>query len=212
MKTDQLIDMLSTNVEPVKTGQLKKTLAATLVVGAAASFCVMLTTVGLRTEAGGLHVGYLVLKLLFMLILIGAGTALLAKLIRPGQDDRNLYLLLFVAFIALGVVGVVALVVQPSAAWDRMILGTQWQMCALCIPGFAIVPFAGLIWALRRGAPTHLRRTGAVAGLVAGAVGAVAYAFHCPDDSIPFIALWYGAMVALCALVGAILGPRLLRW
>jgi hypothetical protein len=93
-----------------------------------------------------------------------------------------------------------------------MMMGSQWVTCALCIPLFAIVPFAALIWALRRGAPTNLRRTGAVAGLVAGALGAVAYAFHCPDDSIPFIALWYGGMVVLCALLGAMLGPRLLRW
>jgi uncharacterized membrane protein YfcA len=57
-----------------------------------------------------------------------------------------------------------------------------------------------------------LKRTGAMAGLVAGALGATAYAFHCGDDSIPFIAIWYGAMVALCAFIGALLGPRLLRW
>lgn len=212
MKTDQLIETLSTVVEPVKSGQLKRTLAATVLLGGAAAFCVMLTTVGLRTEALGFHAGYLMLKLSFMLILLGAGTALLAKLIHPGQDERNLYILLILAFLAMATAGLVALVTQPSAAWHRMMLGMQWQMCALCIPGFAIVPFAILIWALRRGAPTHLKRTGAIAGLVAGALGAVAYAFHCPDDAIPFIALWYGAMVALCALIGALLGPRLLRW
>jgi hypothetical protein len=67
-------------------------------------------------------------------------------------------------------------------------------------------------WFLRKGAPTDLKRAGAIAGLVAGALGATAYAFHCLDDSIPFIAVWYGAMVALCASIGAFLGPRLLRW
>jgi hypothetical protein len=29
---------------------------------------------------------------------------------------------------------------------------------------------------------------------------------------MPFIAIWYGAMVALCAFVGALFGPRLPRW
>ncbi len=212
MKTDQLIEMLSTNLEPAKSGQLKKTLALTLIAGGVAAFCVMLATVGLRTDGGGVHSGFLALKLLFMLLLIGAGTALLAKLIRPGQDGRSLYLVIFLVFTAIGLAGIVALAVQPSAAWGHMILGTQWAMCAFCIPLFAIVPFVALVWALRRGAPTNLRRTGAIAGLVAGALGAVAYAFHCPDDSIPFIALWYGAMVAMCAGIGAMLGPRLLRW
>jgi hypothetical protein len=211
MNTDRLIEMLSTNVEPVKTGQLKKTLALTLVAGGLAAFCVMLSTVGLRSYGGG-HYGFLFLKLGFMLTLIGAGTALLSRLIRPGQDGRRLYMVIFVVFAVIGLSGAVALALRPAGTWGHMVMGTQWAMCAFCIPLFAIVPFAALIWALRRGAPTNLRRAGAIAGLVAGAVGAVAYAFHCPDDSIPFIALWYGAMVALCALLGSMLGPRLLRW
>ena len=65
---------------------------------------------------------------------------------------------------------------------------------------------------LREGAPTNLMRTGAIAGLVAGALGAAVFAFHHPGGSVPFIALWYGGSILLCALVGAILGPRLLRW
>jgi len=213
MKTDQLIDMLSTNVEPVKRGQLAKTLAWALIIGGAASFCVMLATVGLRTvAAGGIHVGFLALKLLFMLSVIGAGTALLMKLIRPGQEAQKLSRFLFLPFLAAGLVGIVALALQPLSSWDRMILGTEWVTCLFCVPLFAVLPFALLIWALRKGAPTNLKRTGAITGLVAGALGATAYAFHCADDSLPFIAVWYGAMVLLCAWIGAKLGPRLLRW
>ena len=211
MKTDQLIDMLSTNLEPAKSGQLMKTLALTLAAGGLAAFCLMLATVGLRTD-GAFHPGFLTLKLLFTLILIGAGTALLAKLIRPGQDGRKLYTVIFLPFVAVGVAGVVALAREPAAAWHPMILGEHWGTCVVCIPLFAIVPFTALIWALRQGAPINLRRTGAIAGLVAGAIGAAAYAFHCPDDSLPFVTLWYGMMVALCAGIGAMLGPRLLRW
>ena len=212
MKTDQLINLLSTNLEPVKRGETKKTLIWTILAGGLAAVCLMLATVGLRPGGAWFLSGYLLLKLLFMLILICAGAALLAKLVSPGQDGRKLYTVILLAFLAIGSAGVCALALGPPVARDQMMMGSQWAICALCIPLFAIVPFAGLIWALRKGAPTNLRRTGAVAGLVAGALGAVAYAFHCPDDSIPFIALWYGGMVALCALLGAVLGPRLLRW
>jgi hypothetical protein len=211
MKTDQLINLLSTNLEPVKRGETTKTLTWTILAGGLAAVCLMLATVGLRPGGGWLLSGYLLLKLLFMLILIGAGAALLAKLVSPGQDGRKLYTVILLAFLAIGSAGVCALAFGPPAARDQM-MGSQWAICALCIPMFAVIPFSALIWALRKGAPTNLRRTGAVAGLVAGALGAVAYAFHCPDDSIPFIALWYGGMVALCALLGAMLGPRLLRW
>jgi hypothetical protein len=212
MKTNQLINLLSTNLEPVKRGETTKTLTWTILAGGLAAVCLMLVTVGLRPGGGWFFSGYLLLKLLLMLILIGAGAALLAKLAIPGQDARKPYTIIWLVFLAIGSAGICALVLGPPAARDQMMMGSQWATCALCIPLFAVVPFAALIWALRKGAPTNLRRTGAVAGLVAGALGAVAYAFHCPDDSMPFIALWYGGMVALCALLGAMLGPRLLRW
>ena len=213
MKTDQLINLLSTDLEPVKSGHVKKNLALTLVVGGLSAFGLMFVTVGPRADwAAWFHSGFMILKLLFMIILIGAGGALLGKLIRPGQDGRKLYTVIFLSFLVVGTAGICSLVLRPAAAWDTMVMGTQWTTCILCIPLFATAPFAALIWTLRRGAPTNLRRAGAVAGLVAGALGAVAYAFHCPDDSLPFIALWYGVMVALCAGIGALLGPRLLRW
>ena len=213
MKTDRLIDMLSTNLEPIKEGRLKGTLVWALVVGGAAAFYLMLTTVGPRTGfAEGYLPGYVALKLLFTLSLICVGAALLDRLMRPGQDGRKLFAFVFLPFFIVICAGVASLVFGQPMAWGRMIFGMQWATCLLCIPLFAVVPFAALIWALRKGAPTNLRRTGAIAGLVAGALGATAYAFHCPDDSVPFIAIWYGTLVALCGAVGAMLGPRLLRW
>jgi hypothetical protein len=213
MKTDQLIDMLSTNVEPVKAGRMKKTLFWALLLGGAAAFCLMLTTVGLRTNvADGFRPGFLALKLLFTLSLVGVGAALLVRLMRPGQDARSLFPLTFLPFLVVACAGVVALAFGQPMAWGRMIFGMQWVTCLLCIPLFAVIPFAALICALRKGAPTNLRRAGTIAGLVAGALGATAYAFHCADDSVPFIAIWYGTLVAFCGLIGALLGPRLLRW
>src|SRR5206468_2707185 len=100
MKTDQLIDMLSTNLERVKAGRLKKTLLLALVVGGAAAFCLMLTTVGLRTGVtDGFLPGYLALKLLFTLSLIGVGAVLLERLMRPGQDGRKLFAFVFLPFL-----------------------------------------------------------------------------------------------------------------
>src|SRR5258708_9444130 len=213
MKTDQLIDMLSTNVEPVQQGRLRKTLVGALVVGGAAAFCLMLTSVGVGVGVmDGLLAGYLTLKLLFTLSLIGVGAALLERLMRPGQDGQKLFAFVFLPFFIVMCAGVASLVFGQPMAWGRMIFGMQWATCLLCIPLFAVVPFAALIWALRKGAPTNLRRAGAIAGLVAGALGATAYAFHCPDDSVPFIVIWYGTLVGLCGVIGTLLAPRLLRW
>jgi hypothetical protein len=213
MNTNRLIDILSTNLEPVKPGQIGKTLASALIIGGVVAFCLMLATVGLRPDiASGRSLGFLALKLLFTLSLICTGAASLFRLMHPGRDSRKPFVLLLLAFAALVVAGLAALAIREPAAWSGMVFGMGWLSCLVCIPLFAIIPFAALIWALRNGAPTNLKHTGAVAGLLAGSLGAAAYAFHCPGDSLPFIAIWYGTPIAASTLIGALLGPRLLRW
>jgi len=48
--------------------------------------------------------------------------------------------------------------------------------------------------------------------LLAGALGALVYALHCPETATPFLAVWYVVGMAIPTALGAILGPRLLRW
>ena len=213
MKTDELINMLGTNLEPVKGGELRNALMIALAAGAAAASCLMLAIFGLPAGAlGGDYSGPKVLALAFTLGLVFAGASFLIGSARPGEPGRKPLILIGVLFLGLSSAGGVALVLAHPAAWSGMIFGPQWAVCLICIPLFAVAPFASLIWALRKGAPTNLMRTGAVAGLVAGALGAAVFALHHPGGSIPFIALWYGGSIVLCALVGAILGSRLLRW
>ena len=95
----------------------------------------------------------------------------------------------------------------PSSHWDRMLVGHMWLECLVSIPIIAVLPFAALVWAVRRfAAPTDLVRTGALAGLAAGGISAMGYALHCMDDSVPFVALWYGGTIAFCTLAGGLLG------
>src|SRR5258708_13478966 len=110
MKGDGLMDMLSANVEPVQQGRVRKTLVGALVVGGAAAFCLMLTTVGLRTGVtDGFLPGYLTLKLLFTLSLTGVGATLLERLMRPGQDGRKLFPFVFLPFFIVLCAGVPSL-------------------------------------------------------------------------------------------------------
>ena len=211
MKTDRLIEILSTNIEPVERGRIGKSIALALGLGALGAFCAMLAIFGPRADFGS-HPYSLALKLFFTLTLLGAGTAYLARLMHPGRQGRALLGLISLPFLVLAAAAAAALLLAPPSSWRGMVLGAQWASCLYCIPLFALIPFAALIRTLRNGAPTNLAAAGAVAGLVAGAVGAVAYSFHGADDSVPFIAVWYGAAIGLCALVGAILGPRLLKW
>ena len=213
MNTDRLIDMLSTNLEPVKGGQLGKTLGWAIVIGLVAAFGVMLACFGIRSDlVAGNHSGALALKIIFALSLVGTGAAFLIKSMVPGQQEGHRFALIFLPLLAASAAVLAIVVQQPALASGGMIEGAAAAMCLFCIPFLAIIPFALLIWAMRKGAPTDLGRSGAVAGLVAGAIGATVYSFSCPSDSWLFVFLGYTAAVALCSIVGAQVGPRLLRW
>lgn len=213
MRTHELIRMLGTNIEPVKGGQLRNTLLVALAIGAAVALCLTMAIFGAPDAAfGAEYFGVRVLALVFTLGLATAGASFLLRAARPGRPGRRPLVVIGLMFLAILLAGLITLDLSHPAAWGGLVFGPQWGACLICIPLLAVAPFASLIWALRKEAPTDLRWTGAVAGLVAGALGAAAYAFHQPAGSIPFIVLWYGGPIAICALIGAILGPRLLRW
>jgi hypothetical protein len=213
MNTDRLIDMLSTNLEPVKGGQVWKALGWAIVIGLVAAFGVMLACFGIRSDlAAGNHSGVLALKIVFALSLVGTGAAFLIKSMVPGQQEGRRFALIFLPFFAASAAALAIAVRQSALASGGMIEGAAAALCLFCIPFLAIIPFALLIWAMRQGAPTDLRRSGAVAGLVAGALGATVYSLSCPIDSWLFVFLGYTGALALCSIIGAQVGPRLLRW
>ena len=212
MNTADLIDVLSTDVRPVRQARLGKILAWAMVIGGVTAVCAMLATVGPRPRLAAVPVHFLALKLVFTISLAVTGGIVLFTAVHPGRNLRRSSRYLLVPIIAVGALGVLALALTPRAAWGDTMLGMHWAMCVVCIPLFAVVPFALLMWASSRGAPTELARTGAVAGVAAGALGAAAYSLHCPDDSLPFVAIWYAGSILLCAFIGQLLGPRLLRW
>ncbi|MBL7372919.1 DUF1109 family protein, partial [Escherichia coli] len=44
------------------------------------------------------------------------------------------------------------------------------------------------------------------------AFAATVYCIHCPEVSAIFVLTWYSLGILLAASIGALLGPRLLRW
>jgi hypothetical protein len=213
MKTDDLVAALSMSVEPVNRRMVKRSVGIALATGAAIALAIMLIGFGIRADMTTPRaLIFLLLKLAFALAIVGAAAVYLLRLARPGGERRISIGLVAVPFVAIMLLAGVSLGLAPSSHWDRMVMGDQWLECLLSIPIIAIVPFAAIVWAVRRAAPTNLVRAGAFSGLVAGGVSALAYALHCTDDSLPFVALWYGGTIVLCTLAGAILGPRLLRW
>ncbi|MGY3588459.1 hypothetical protein ACVIGB_002582 [Bradyrhizobium sp. USDA 4341] len=213
MKTDDLIAALSNNVEPVDRRLVGRTVAIALGLALVAALGLVLAGLGVRADLTTPRaLTFLFLKLAFALATVGAASVYLARLARPGGERRISLGLAALPFGAIMLLATISLGQAPSSHWDRMVMGDQWLECLISVPIIAIVPFAVVIWAVRKAAPTNLVQAGAFGGLVAGGVSAVAYALHCTDDSLPFVALWYGGTIVLCTLAGAALGPRLLRW
>jgi hypothetical protein len=208
--------LLSANLEPVKEGWLGKTVVLAIVVGGTGAALVMLATVGPRAGLeSATHLEWTAVKLVLPLSVIVLGSPFLAFSMCPALESRTNWPLVFFPLVSAIVVGLATLLVVRPEAWLKMLLGVSQissPRCFLYVLSFAAIPLAVLIWALREGAPTRLEVSGALAGIVAGGIGAVAYAFNCDTDTIPFITIWYSAAILLCAFIGAKLGPRVLRW
>ena len=213
MKTDDLVALLSTNPELVDRSSVVRTLCVALTAGMVVALGIAFVGLGVRSDLMTTRaLGFLIVKLAFAVGIVSLALVYLTRLARPGGERKTPSLLVIMPFLVIVVLAGISLALAPSSHWERMILGDQWLECLISIPIIAIVPFAATIWAMRRAAPTNLVRAGTFAGLVAGGVSAIAYALHCTDDSLPFVAVWYGGTIVLCTLAGAALGPRLLRW
>ena len=213
MKTDDLVALLSTSPEPVDRRLVVRTLCLALAAGIVAALGTAFVGLGVRPDLMTARaLMFLLLKLAFTVGIVGVAATYLARAARPGRERKVPFFLVALPFLIIMVLAAISLGLAPSSHWDKMILGDEWLECLLSIPIIAIVPFAAAIWAVRKAAPTNLTRAGAFAGLIAGGVSAMAYALHCTDDSLPFVAVWYGGTIVLCTLAGAALGPRLLRW
>jgi hypothetical protein len=186
---------------------------AAIVAGTALALLGTLLVLGVRADIGDAGaLGILLLKLLFTVTTVAVAALYLIKAARPGGERRASLMLAALPLAGAMVLAAVSLASAPADHWKGLIVGDRSLECLLSIPVIAILPFAAVVWTVRRMGPTDLTRAGALAGLVAGGISATGYALHCMDDSLPFVALWYGGTIALCTLAGALLGPRLLRW
>jgi len=186
-----------------------------MAVGVGSLLAVVAILVGFGPRTGLSTVGawtFLLLKIAFAAAIVGTAATYLTRLSRPGGALKHGTLVVILPFLVIVALALASLGSAPVSHWDRMVAGDEWLECLVSIPVIAIAPFALTMWAARKGAPTNLVRAGALAGLVAGGISAIGYALHCTDDSIPFVAVWYGGTIVLCTLAGAVLGPRLLRW
>lgn len=107
---------------------------------------------------------------------------------------------------------VMELVATPRMEWGAKLIGSNSLICLVAIPALALAPLLALLWAMRRGAPASPLWAGVAVGRLAASAAAALYALHCFDDSPLFVATWYLAAMLIVAVIGAVIGARLLKW
>lgn len=211
MKTTDLIDMLAADAGPapraVAARRLAPALAAGLVIGVAAT----LLLIGPIPASLWLDPAPWI-KLAYSGGLIAGAAWLTARLGRPVPRIRSPSLGLAAVASTMAALAALTLLSTPFGERLALVLGHSWMRCPTNVLLLSLPALAGALWALRGLAPTRPRLAGAAAGLAAGGVGAFSYTLSCTELSPAFVAVWYSLGVALAAALGAMLGPRLLRW
>ena len=213
MRTDDLIEMLSADLEPVDHRRISYQLTFAIAAGILIVVAIVFGILGARPDVTNLvsWIPALIKVAATMAILVPASIYLI-KLSRPGGEHAVSLALVLLPFAIIITLASLSIAAGPSGHAKLVLFSDDWIECVVSIPLIAIVPFAVITWVVRQMAPTDLARTGAFVGLVAGCVSAIGYAFHCADDSVPFFAVWYGGTIGLCTFAGWRLGPKLLRW
>lgn len=211
MRTEELIALIA---EDAPAGPpLGVRLRRGLVLGIAGSILILLATIGIRPDLmAALGSPRVVFKLGFTLLLAASACGLVFRVGVPGLSVRSRARLLILPVLLLLAGLTVELAVLPAGAWGASLVGRNAAFCLFFIPVLSLVPLAGLLWALRSGAPESPGLAGAATGLAAGSVAAAIYAWHCPDDSPLFVATWYGLAIVGVAAAGFCIGRRWLRW
>lgn len=211
MRTQDLIDTLAADLKPQK--PFSAALAPALAIGFAATAAVFLAMLGPRPDlVGALESARFLAKPTVALLLAGAALGLTTRLARPGAAAAGWGLALLAAPVVAILFSAIELSVLPASAWSTAWLGENALVCLVAVPALAMPTLAGLVYALRRGAPLRPRVAGAVAGLASAGLAASLYATYCPDDSPLFVATWYTGAALITAGIGALAGKRWLRW
>ena len=151
-------------------------------------------------------------KFLFAITLAASAFGCVGPLSRPGANWHNAALCIAAAPTLLAMAVIAELVALSPAAWLASMTGRNGPVCMTYITLIGLGPLAIFLWILHGSAATRPAVAGSVAGLLAGGIGAFAYAAQCNDDSPLFVATWYSLAIAGLVALGAAGASRFARW
>ena len=209
----ELARRLSADLAPVPPSFVARRLLFGVGAGALVSIVWVLAVLRLRPDLSeAMATPMFWAKLVYPLSLALIAGLAAERLARPATRAGGRLMWLALPFGAVALAGTVQFVTAPATSHHAIMMGGSARICPFLVLASSIPPLLGLAWAMRGLAPIRLREAGAVIGLTAGGIGAFAYAWHCTEWGAPFLALWYTAGILSASLLGALLGPLLLRW
>lgn len=213
MKTDDLINLLAAGEVAVPRRSASGRIGWAVLAALPLSFVILFAEYGLRRDlVQAMFWPMFWVKVLFPLCIAVAAFVTLQRLARPGVRVRQAWWGGVLPVLGIWGLAVFAWFSLPIEERMPSLMGQSWRICAPSIGLMALPVFAATFVALRRMAPTRPALAGAAAGALAGGIGAAVYALHCAELTAPFLAVWYVSGIAVPVLLGAALGPRLLRW
>ncbi len=213
MKTDELIAMLARGVGPVEPGALRFRYTAALGWGAFGSTLLMAILLGVRPDiVEAVRLPMFWVKLAFPAALLAGALLAVLRLSRPGVRLGRAPAMVAAPVLAMWLFAGAVLLGAAPGERNELVLGLSAASCPFTIALLSIPLFVATLWAMKGLAPTRLVLAGAAAGLLAGSGGALVYALYCPEMAAPFIGIWYLLGMLIPAALGAMLGPRVLRW
>ncbi|RDS86880.1 DUF1109 domain-containing protein [Dyella psychrodurans] len=213
MNTDALVSLLATDIAPVRGDTVKRYLTASSLLAYIGASVFALVGYGLRPDMAIMLVTPLFwLKLALPLSLAVGAYMMLERLVRPGQAVGRRWSGIAMPVLAVWLAAVIVLWEAPPTLRASLLMGKTWRTCPFNIALLSVPCLVAVLFAVRQLAPTHRSIAGAVAGLLAGAIGTLAYCLHCPEMGVPFWATWYLLGMAIPTAIGALLGRHVVRW
>ena len=212
MRTENLVRALAAD-NTIRAHSVEQRLAIAMVPALALAAAMFLLGLGPRPDfAVAMANPQVILKFVITLSLAATAMVLACRLARPACATKIPALSLLAAPALLVFAVLVELFRSQPASWTMKLVGTDLLVCLVSIPLLALPMLVAALLALRHGAPLRPALAGAVAGLLAGGLGAALYAFYCPNDSPLFGAAWYTLAIAEVVIVGSITGRIVLKW
>ncbi len=213
MKTDELIAALARQEDVVDPRKPLRLLLGASLLGIAAALPLMLWSLGLNPSlASDARVPMFWVKWSFVAAVALTTLMLVIRLARPGAAMQWAARAVVSPFFAVWTLAVIVLLSAAPAERLPLVMGSSWNSCPLNIAMLSLPVLVLLLAVVRSLAPTRLRLAGTATGLLAGALATLAYLLHCPELEAPFVAVWYVIGMAIPAAIGALIGPRVLRW